>query len=138
MLDKTTEFGRRVANRLETELVIWFTTVRSDGMPQPVPVWFLWENEEFLIYTKPNAFKLRNIWRNPKVSLHFNGDDRGGNIIIVPGEAYLDKEAPMADQVENYIEKYRQRMAFLEYTAESFARSYSVPIKVKPTRFYGH
>ena len=30
------------------------TTVRSDGQPQTVPVWFLWDDEGFLIYSQPN------------------------------------------------------------------------------------
>jgi hypothetical protein len=41
--DPETPFGEKVARRLRTEMVIWFTTVGADGTPQPNPVWFLAE-----------------------------------------------------------------------------------------------
>ena len=49
MLDTTTEAGARAEGRLRDEGIIWLTTVRSDGQPQSVPVWFLWNGESFLI-----------------------------------------------------------------------------------------
>ncbi len=39
MLDTTREA------RLREEVIVWLTTVRSDGQPQSVPVWFLWDGE---------------------------------------------------------------------------------------------
>lgn len=33
MLDMTTDFGRRVARRLEQERIIWLTTVSPGGAP---------------------------------------------------------------------------------------------------------
>ena len=41
MLDTTTEAGTRAERRLREEIMFWLTTVRSDGQPQSVPVWFL-------------------------------------------------------------------------------------------------
>lgn len=137
MFDQSTEFGARVARRLHDEWIIWLTTVRADGMPQPVPVWFLWDGQTFLIYSQPDTPKLRNIARNPKVALHFDGDGRGGNIVVFNGEARVDPQAPPADQVAAYVEKYREAIAQIAMTPESFARSYSVAIRVTPTRLRG-
>ncbi len=47
MLDTTTDAGARAESRLREEMIIWLTTVLSDGQPQSVPVWFLWEGETF-------------------------------------------------------------------------------------------
>jgi PPOX class probable F420-dependent enzyme len=66
LLDTTTEAGGRADRRLHEEEVAWLTTVRQDGQPQSVPVWFLWEGEEFLIYSQPGRQKLRNIAKNPE------------------------------------------------------------------------
>jgi PPOX class probable F420-dependent enzyme len=137
MFDQSTEFGARVARRLHDEWIIWLTTVRADGMPQPVPVWFLWDGQTFLIYSQPDTPKLRNIARNPKVALHFDGDGQGGNIVVFNGEARVDPQAPPADQVAAYVEKYREAIAQIAMTPESFARSYSVAIRVTPTRLRG-
>lgn len=67
-------FGQRVRERLGTEMVIWFTTVGADGTPQPNPVWFLWEDDGFLIYNRADANRLTHIAKRPQVSLNFDGD----------------------------------------------------------------
>lgn len=138
MLDLTTEFGSRVARRLDEERLIWLTTVRADLTPQPSPVWFLWDGESFLIYSQPNTQKLRNIARNPKVALNFDGDGHGGNIVIITGEAHIDEQAPPAHAVAAYVERYQESMKRIHMTAESFAQAYSVALRVKPTSVRGH
>ena len=65
MFDTTTEAGKRAESRLKEEGIAWMTTVRSDGQPQTVPVWFLWDDGGFLIYSQPNRQKLKNISKNP-------------------------------------------------------------------------
>jgi hypothetical protein len=42
VLDATTEAGGRAERRLREEQIAWLATVRSDGQPQSVPVWFFW------------------------------------------------------------------------------------------------
>jgi PPOX class probable F420-dependent enzyme len=74
VLDTTTEAGGRVERRLREEQIIWMTTVRSDGQPQSVPVWFFWDGEKFLVYSQPGRQKLRNIERNPRVDLNLNSN----------------------------------------------------------------
>jgi len=94
MIDLSTEFGKRVQRRLNDERIIWLTTISSRLTPQPRPVWFLWEGESFLIYSRRGTFKEIHIQNNPKVSLHFDGDGMGGDIVVFTGEARLDETAP--------------------------------------------
>jgi PPOX class probable F420-dependent enzyme len=138
MIDLTSEFGARVARRLEKEPIIWMTTIGPDGTPQPVPVWFLWIDEAFLIYSRPDKPKLRNIQHNPKVALNFDGDGGGGDIIVFNGEAAIDPHAPPSNELPAYQEKYRERIAGIGMTPETFARGYSVAVRVKPTKIRGH
>jgi PPOX class probable F420-dependent enzyme len=137
MIDLTTEFGARVARRLEQELIIWLTTVRVDGTPQPSPVWFLWADQSLLIYSQPNKQKLRNIAQNPKVALNFNSNASGGDIAVIAGTARIDPQAPPADRIKAYLAKYRQKIADLGSTPEAFAQSYSVAVRVTPTGLRG-
>lgn len=137
MIDLETEFGARVAQRLKTELIIWLTTVRHDGIPQPNPVWFHWDGTSFLIYSQPDKPKLRNIARNPNVALHFNSDGEGGDIVIFAGQATLDESAPANHAVAAYVGKYREHMAAMGMTPEAFANDYSVAIRVTPTKVRG-
>jgi PPOX class probable F420-dependent enzyme len=137
-IDTTSEFGQRVARRLRDETVGWLTTVGPDGTPQPSPIWFLWDGETVLIYSQPNTPKLRNIGRNPRVALNLDGDGRGGDIVILTGEARVDGTAPGAADHAAYLEKYRQGIERIGMTPEQFAGSYSVPIRMTPTRLRGH
>src|SRR5580700_4485467 len=76
------------AARLRTEPVIWLTTVARSGQPQSTPVWFLWEAGEVLIYGLANGPKSRNIGSNPYVSLHLEGNGRGGANVIFRSEEH--------------------------------------------------
>jgi hypothetical protein len=45
MLDLTTERDAHIDQRLYSDHMIWLSTVRSDGRPHTVPVWFLWDGK---------------------------------------------------------------------------------------------
>ncbi len=55
--------------RLEAEQVIWLASVRSDGWPHLVPIWFVWLDEKFYICTARRSVKARNLARSPQASL---------------------------------------------------------------------
>ncbi len=44
---------------------------------------------------------------------------------------------PPADAVASYVEKYRDRMARNGWSPADFARDYSVPLRIEPTRLRG-
>lgn len=138
MIDETTAYGQRVSRRLREERIAWLTTVRADGTPQPSPVWFFWDGETALIYSKPDQPKTCNIEGNPRVSLHFDGDGQGGDIVVFSGAARIDRAAPPADQHGAYLEKYRVGLERIGMTAEEFARDYAVAIRVTLGKPRGH
>jgi PPOX class probable F420-dependent enzyme len=131
------QINEGAAKRLREEAIIWLTTVRADGQPQPVPVWFLWDDRTFLIYSRPNQQKLRNIAHNPRVALNLNSDERGGHVLRIEGRAEIDRQAPPATEVAALVEKYREAIARIGMEPDSFARAYSVAIRVTPTRVSG-
>jgi PPOX class probable F420-dependent enzyme len=132
VFDTSTEAGKRAESRLGEEEIVWMTTVRSDGQPQTVPVWFLWNDGEFLIYSQPNRQKLKNISRNDHVGLNLNSNDRGGDIVRLEGTARIDEYAPPASEVAPYVEKYRESIARIGFDVEGFAQAYSVAVRVTP------
>jgi PPOX class probable F420-dependent enzyme len=137
-LDTTTAFGARAARRLREDLIYWLVTVDARGTPQPSPVWALWEGDTFLLYSRPATPKLRNVAARPGVALHLDGDGRGGDIVIVTGRARLAPDEPPADRVPAYVEKYRAGMRRIGMTPETFARAYSVALRITPTACRGH
>ena len=137
-IDTSTPFGARAERRLREELLAWLVTVSPGGTPQPVPVWFLWEGESFLIYSRPETSKLRNIARSPRVALHLDGNGRGGDIVVVTGDAAVSKSDPPADRVPAYVEKYAELIDLNGWTPHVFASDYSVPVRVRFGRLRGH
>jgi PPOX class probable F420-dependent enzyme len=137
-LDTGTPFGARVERRLRDDVVIWLVTTATDGTPQPSLVWFLWDGQDVLVYSQPNTPKVRNVQRTSRAALHFDSDGTGGNVVVLEGEGRTAEDTPPADQVEAYLAKYGERIAGIGMTPQTFARSYSVPIRVRPEKLRGH
>ena len=135
MIDLTSKLGVRAAQRLQEEHIIWLTTVASDGTPQPNPVWFYWDGKTISVYSQPNSHKLKNISRNPRVSVNFQADEEGGDILVLAGDATIDRNPPKPDP--RFIEKYREAIPRIGHTPESLAASYSVLIRISPRGMRG-
>ena len=126
------EISDRLAQRLDDELVVWLTTVRSDATPQVSLVWFLWDGGEFLIYSEPGKAKLRNMSNNPVVSLNLNSIGDGG-VAVFTGEARLSPEDGDMSTNPRYVDKYRSLIeGELATSVEAFATAYRVAIRVAP------
>src|SRR5438874_1277000 len=107
MIDEGTDFGARVARHLREDVVVWLTTVSTTGAPVPTPVWFVWDGEDsVLLFSLPSAARVRHVPGNPRVSLNFGGDGRGGDIVVLSGRAEIDHEAGPADHADEYTRKY--------------------------------
>ncbi len=135
-IDESTEFGARVAAHLGDDVVVWMTTVTPSGSPLPSVVWFHWDGgDDVVMFSQPGA-RQRNIEADPRVSLNFAGDGRGGDIVVLSGRASF--EAPPAERLEAYREKYADDMTRIGLTPEQFAQRYSVQIRIELTRLRGH
>ena len=138
--DPSTPFGERVLRRLRDERLIWLTTVDAKGMPQPTPVWFLWDEatSTILIYSRADAKRLAHLQQDPRVALNFDGNGRGGDIIVITGQAQVSSDAPPADRLPTYVEKYHDFIARSYTTPEKFASIYSVALRIRPSGIRGH
>ena len=133
MLDTDTDTGARAERRLREEQIIWLTTVRPDGQPQSVPVWFYWDGRTFLIRSRPDQRKVRNLRANPRVDLNLNSDPYGGSVLRVEGTAELID--PAGVDMAPYLEKYRAGIARLGLDPEGMERAYAAAIRVTPARW---
>jgi PPOX class probable F420-dependent enzyme len=127
----------RAEARLRHNLIAWLTTVRPDGQPVSVPVWFLIRDDAtVLLYSRPGKAKLRNITANPKVSLALDGTDIGRNIVRLEGVAEPAPDQPSADRNPAYLAKYLERIEALFSASEGFAELFSVAVLIRPTRIH--
>jgi PPOX class probable F420-dependent enzyme len=124
----------RALERLATGTIGWLTTVTPDGQPQTFPIWFLWEDGGALIFSDKRARRIVNIVHNPRVSLHLNDDGRGGDIVVIEGEARVDDATPPPPEHHAYLAKYGDWIVSGYTSAEEFATIYNVPIRIRPTR----
>src|SRR6266568_2357950 len=106
MLDITTEWGRHAEQRLRSDIIAWLTTVGSGGRPYTVPVWFLWEGETVLIFSQPKKLKVRNLSKNPYITVALDGTNQGGDVVIVEGTAELIDDPAISTKLPAYAEKY--------------------------------
>jgi PPOX class probable F420-dependent enzyme len=134
MFDPDTPRGSRALARLTDEKIIWLTTVRPTGQPQTSPVWFLYADGEFLIYSLPGTARTANLATNPRVALNLDGNGEGGDIVSIEGIARIDPAAPPSNLVIPYQEKYAGLIAGNGWTPESFAADYPTAIRITPVR----
>jgi len=87
-----------------------------------------------VVFSKPQAAKLRDIAVNPKVCLHLDPDEWGENVVIVTGVARIAPDHPPVDATPAYTEKYGWGFERLGVGAREYASEYSVPIVVIPER----
>ncbi len=82
-------------NRLKSERNIWFSSVRPNGKPHMVPVWFVWHDEKIFIGMQEKSVKAKNLLHAPHVALSL---EDGSNVVICEGVAERI-EAPYPDAV---------------------------------------
>ncbi len=137
-----------VEQRLRTDPLVWLITVRPDGRPHVVPVWFFWDGETFLIFSEPNKPKVRNLRQNPNVTLALDGaGNLGWDVVVVEGTAELLNETSLSLLMANYpafAEKYNALLQSIyeaglankDRDLQALATDYSQPIRVTPTKFW--
>jgi PPOX class probable F420-dependent enzyme len=83
----------QVEERLQTEQNLWLATVRPDGSPHLVPIWFVWVAGKIYLCTGGVSVKVRNVKHNPRVSIAL---EDGNQPIIIEGQAQLIELAETA------------------------------------------
>jgi PPOX class probable F420-dependent enzyme len=134
VFDAGTAADNHALERLRTDMIGWLTTVTPDGQPQTFPIWFLWSGGELLVYSDRRAKRLANIGANPRVSLHLDDDGRGNDIVIVEGEARIDRSTAPITRNDAYLAKYGEWIREMLNSAEEMETVYNVPVWIRPMR----
>jgi PPOX class probable F420-dependent enzyme len=135
MLDLSQERDAHIDQRLRTELIIWLGTVRPDGRPHLVPVWYLWDGSTVLIFSQPHAQKVRNLRHSAQVVLALNTSEDGEDVVILEGTARLRPDRTVDSTLPAFVTKYDQAMADINTNPQKMAAEYSQAIEIVPKRF---
>ena len=121
-------------NRLESDLVVWLTTITDEGAPAPYPVWFVVDGEDVVVFSRPSARRINNIARRPLVSLHFNSDPFGGDVWVLTGKASTTPEVAPSG-APGYLDKYGDSIEHdLKTTVAAIDATYNTEIRIRPER----
>ncbi len=134
VLDLTQQRHAHIDQRLHNDYVIWLNSVRPDGRPHAVVVWFLWDGETVLIFSRPKNQKVYNIQKNANVLLALDNTNNGEDPITLEGTATLLSHNEADVTLEAYVKKYNEGIKGLDTTPEQMAADYSQAIRITPTR----
>lgn len=135
-LDPNNPQHEHIDERLHADKVIWLSSVRPDGRPHSVIVWFYWNGTDIVIFSKPKNQKLRNIEQNPHVVLALDNTNDGSDVITIDGTAELLDEKTVSVVDPKYVQKYGEMIQAMGWTAESMASEYTQPIRITPTKLH--
>jgi PPOX class probable F420-dependent enzyme len=125
----------RIDRLLRSEPVVWMSTVRPDGVPHLIPIWFSWDGDAILVASKPHAQKVRNLRENPVVMLALGKPDEDFDVGLLEGRAEL-LDMPSRDLLPpSHLAKYRAPMTAIGLTPEEFLATYTQVIRITPTRY---
>ena len=87
------ELSKQEIAELFAELsVAHLCTVRPDGRPHVAPVSYMVEGDKAYVATPQNTVKLRNIRKNPKVSLSIATEPSPAKYVVLEGEATITED----------------------------------------------
>jgi PPOX class probable F420-dependent enzyme len=124
-----------VDERLRKNLIIWLSSVRPDGRPHLVPVWFLWDGKNILIFSQPNTQKIRNLRQNTNVILALDDTKDGEDVVMLEGKAEFLNDPAVNPTLPAYAAKYDSELKSMGYTAEAMAAEYTQAIRITPPDF---
>ncbi|MQY31836.1 hypothetical protein NRB56_74470 [Nocardia sp. RB56] len=117
--------------------VLWLGTVTSQGRPSIRPVWFVLHEGKFVIFSTPNAWKVRHVQANPDVCITFHTDPAAKNLLVVAGRAEVSLEGHPPSSIPAYGVKYASGFADYNYSQQRFDELYPTRITVTPERAWG-
>jgi PPOX class probable F420-dependent enzyme len=123
----------RLDRFLSQEPVVWLSTVRPDGAPHLVPIWFTWDGSSLLVFSKPGAQKVRNLRANPVAMLALGEPEDDFDVALAEATVRLLDE-PAHELPAAHMAKYGERMAALGLAPDEFLATYSQVMVITPSR----
>jgi PPOX class probable F420-dependent enzyme len=110
--------------RLLSDRNVWLSTVRPDGRPHLVPIWFVWVRDRFYICTEGKSVKVKNVAATPRASVAL---EDGNRPVIAEGVAAVLDRPYTEDVVAAFKDKYQWDI--------STDNSYNVLIEIIPEKW---
>ncbi len=90
-------------DRLRQDRTAWLCTLRADGSPHLTPVWFVHLDDRFWISSGERNVKVRNVARDPRVSLALEDGDAP---CVAEGRVVVHRDGFREDVLHAITAKY--------------------------------
>lgn len=94
------------ADLLEKKGFAYVSTIQPDGSPQASVVWFGWDGEHLLISSKEQRQKLRNLRRDPRLSVVISDPDNPYRYLELRGRVERIEPDPQAELADELSYRY--------------------------------
>ena len=120
---------------LSGPLIAKVATVRADGSPSLVPVWFEWDGKACYLVIRQKADWVKNIKREPRVTVLLHNDNPPYEKVIIEGEARVvgDKLSDWIEIGKKMVKKYYGPDAGISYLEGSIDQP-RFTVMVTPTK----
>ena len=125
--------AERLAEFLLPARIAVLATVGRDGTPQVTPVWYGFEDGRLTVAANEGSVKVRNLRRDPRVSVCVYAGERGTEYAALYGQADLAHGDGVWPQVRAIVERYESPENVDEYMRELMAERFAV-ITLTPER----
>jgi PPOX class probable F420-dependent enzyme len=109
-------------------------SINEDGTIHLTPIYFKYEKNEFILGTQQASRRVRNIKRNPNVTLLIDDTQHPYQAVMVYGKATLDYEDVLQKRIAIF-EQFNTKEHSEQYAQGLCNKWASVVIRIQPDRF---
>lgn len=96
----------RFRDLLDAPILAHLATIGPDGAPQNNPVWFAWCDGRLTIGMEATAQKVRNLRRDPRLSVSLVDPDNPGRYLEIRGRVIEFDRDPEGRRLRSIVRKY--------------------------------
>ena len=114
------------------EQTVWLATVRSDGRPHLVPVWFVWYDQKVYICTSAGSQKMVNLKRNGQAAVALPDT---ADVLVIEGQVAF----PLGETVDILAQEFSDKYgwSFLDDSESDWRLVEITPTKVLAWNMHG-
>jgi PPOX class probable F420-dependent enzyme len=107
-------------------------TFREDGTPQLSPIWYEYEDGVFYLWVGANTVKVRNLRREPRLSLLIANHDEPYKYVVAEGECEITTEGVLERSTSMAVRYYGEERG--RAYAKSMADTNHLLLVLKPSK----
>ncbi len=109
-------FDEQTRTVLSEPVIVRLTTIRPDGYPHTIPVWFMLDGDELVLFSLRDNRKVKNALANPKGNIIIGGDPVGSPCYLIDGDLTVEEDPHhhMASRITQHYEAPDKAQEYLQ------------------------